>query len=181
MRKILMIQMTNIQTRKHQPTQMMVRVLEAAVIIINKPIWAKTDPTGCARFPPKSLQNDYSSTIFLESVQDLHHTSLSSFHILFNEPVLRNTQKCITAEEHCVTGNNSWTVTLDKLDKPMKLIVARGPIGGRNLPIKSMRDKFWGCPFFNATMPRWIFLEIMRYLRCNLKTERRRNLEENKF
>ena len=73
MRKILRIQMTNIHTSKHQPTQLMGCVLEEAVIIINKPFWVKTDPTGGAQFPPKSLQDDYSSTILLESVQELHH------------------------------------------------------------------------------------------------------------
>ena len=31
------------------------------------------DPTGGAQIPPKSLQDDYSTTILLESMQDLHH------------------------------------------------------------------------------------------------------------
>ena len=34
-----------------------------------------------------------------------------------------------------------------------------------------------GIPFVNATMPFWRFLEIMKFLRFNLKTEKR-NLEE---
>ena len=38
-----------------------------------------------------------------------------------------------------------------------------------------------GCPLFNATMPRWKFLEIMKYLRFDLKTKWRRNLEKDKF
>ena len=32
---------------------------------------------------------------------------ISSFRILFNEPMLRNIQKCTTSEAHRVTGNNS--------------------------------------------------------------------------
>ena len=109
---------------------------------------AKTDPTGGARFPPKLLLDDYSNTILLESVQDLlciifhiqHYTRHSSFsfRIFFNEPTLKNILKCTTSEAHRVPGNNSWTVTLDKLDKLMGLIVARGIIGGRTLPIKSI-------------------------------------------
>ena len=58
----------------------------------------------------------------------------------------------------------------------MGLIVARGAIGGRTLPIKSMWDKSWGCHLFNITMPRWRFLKINKFLRFDLKTERR-NLE----
>ena len=106
---------------------------------------------------------------------------LSSFRIFFNEPTLKNILKCTTSEAHRVTGNNSWTITLDELDKLMGFIVARGVIGGRTLRIKSIRDKSWGCPLFNVTMPRWRFLKIIKFLRFDLKTERRRNLEEGKF
>ena len=102
---------------------------------------------------------------------------LSSFRIFFNEPTLKNILKCTTSEAHRVTGKNSWTVTLDELDKLMGLIVARDAIGGRTLHIKSIWDKSGGCPLFNATMPRWRFLNIIKFLRFDVKTERRRNLE----
>ena len=68
---------------------------------------------------------------------------LSSFRILFNEPMLRNIQKRTISEAHCVTGNNSWTVTLDEMDKFTELIVARGVSGDRTFPIKSIWDKYW--------------------------------------
>ena len=87
---------------------------------------------------------------------------------------------CTTAEAHRAIGNNSWTVTLDELDKFMGLIVARGVICGRTLPIKSMWDKSWRCHLFNVTMPRWRFVKIMKFLRYDLKTERR-NLEKKEF
>ena len=103
---------------------------------------------------------------------------LSSFRIFFNEPTLKNILKCTTSEAHRVIGNNSWTVMLDELNKLMGLIVARGAIGGRTLPIKCIWDKSWGCPLFNATMPRWRFLKIIKFFRFDWKTERRRNLEE---
>ena len=51
----------------------------------------------------------------------------------------------------------------------------------KNLPIKSICDISWGCPLYNATMSRSRFLEIMKCLRFDLKTERKRNLEEDKF
>ena len=44
---------------------------------------------------------------------------LSSFRVFFNEPTLKNILKCTTSEAYRVTGNNSWTVTLDELDKRM--------------------------------------------------------------
>ena len=108
-------------------------------------------------------------------------SALSSNCILFNELMLKNIQKCTTVEAHCAIGNNRWTVTLDELDKFVELIVARDVIGERSFSIKSMWDKFWGCPLFNVTMPRWRFLEILKYLRFDLNTERMRILREDRF
>ena len=39
----------------------------------------------------------------------------------------------------------------------------------------------WECPLFNATMPRWRFLKILKFFWFDLKTKRRSNLEEEKF
>ena len=151
---------------------------------------AKTDPTGGAQLPPKSLQDNCSSTILLKSVQDLHQILHPASYVavfflrsasFLNEPMLRNIQKCTTAEAHLAIGKNSWMVTLDEIDKFVGFIVARGVVGGRTLPIKSMWGKSWGYPLFNATMSSWRFLKIMKYLRFHLKTQRSRNLKEEKF
>ena len=95
-----------------------------------KNLLGKDGSPGSAQFSPKSMQDNYSSTILLKSMQDLHHISHSAsyviffVHILFNEPMLNIIQKCTTAEAYLATKNNSWTVVLDKLDKFMGLIVA---------------------------------------------------------
>ena len=44
-----------------------------------------------------------------------------------------------------------------------------------------MWNSVWGCPLFNSTMPRNKFLEIMRYLCFDSKSERRTNLEHDRF
>ena len=106
---------------------------------------------------------------------------LSSFRIFFNEPMLRNIQKCTIAEAQRVTGDPNWKISLDELEKFLGLIIARGVIGGRTLPILSMWNRLWGCALFSKTMPRHRFLEIMKYLRFDLKSERRQNLEKDKF
>ena len=59
--------------------------------------------------------------------------------------------------------------------------MALGVIVGRTLPIKNIWEKSWGCPLFNATMPHWRFLKIIKFLKFDLKTERRRNLVDEKF
>ena len=105
----------------------------------------------------------------------------SSFRILFDEPMLRNIKKCTVEEGRRRTGDQTWDVSLDKLDKFIGLVVARGMIGGRNFPLKSFWEKSWGCQMFLQAMPRDRFVEIMRFLRFDLKTKRRRNLLQDKF
>ena len=163
--------MTNIQTRKYQSTQIMVRALEAAVITIKKFL-----SKGGSHWRQNPCR-----TYIIFHIQ--HHTQQSSFFVRhpFQPAHPEEYSKGTTSEAHRVTGNNSWTVTLDELDKVMGLIVARGVIGEKNLPIKSIWNKSWGCPLFNTTMPRWRFLKIMKFFRFDLKTEKRRNLKEKKF
>ena len=183
-RRILLIQMTNIQTRKHQSTQMMERARSSSDN--NDQILLSKDRSHLRRSVPSQVTTgriQQHNIVRIRTGSTSYFTSsiicgipLSSFRIFFNEPTLKNILKCTTSEAHRVIGNNSWTVTLDELDKLMGL-VARGAIGGRTLPIKSIGDKSWGCPLFNGTMPRWRFLKIIKFLRFDLKTERRRNLK----
>ena len=62
---------------------------------------------------------------------------VSSFRILFDEPMLRNIKKCSIEEGRRRTGDQTWDVSLHELDKFIRLVVARGVIGGRNFPLKS--------------------------------------------
>ena len=107
-------------------------------------------------------------------------SSLSSFRVLFDEVMLRHLQKCTIAEGQRVTGAD-WNVSLEELEKFLGLVIARGVVGGRTLPIKNMWDGTWGCSLFSKTMSRDRFLSIMRFLRFDFKTERRRRIGNDRF
>ena len=49
---------------------------------------------------------------------------LSSFRILFNKPMLRNTRKCTIAEAQRVMGDLNWRISLDELEKFLGLMIA---------------------------------------------------------
>ena len=106
---------------------------------------------------------------------------LSSFCVVFDEPMLRNIRKCTVAEAHRVSGSTHWDVTLDELDKFIGLIIARGILGQSGLPVESLWNKTWGCSIFSKTLPRDRFKEIMRFLRFDLKSERRQRVISDKF
>ena len=175
MRRILLIRMTNIQTRKHTyinpntddgaRSQSSSDNDEQTLLSKNGSHWRRSVPSQvtAARLQQHNIVRIRAGPTSYSTSRIIRGSPLSSFHILFNKPMLRNIQKCTIAEAHRAPGNNNWTVALNELDKFVGLIVARGVIGGKTLPIKSMWDKSWGCLWFNATMPCWRFLEIMKY------------------
>ena len=68
---------------------------------------------------------------------------LSSFQILFNEPMPRNIQKCTIAEAQQITGNPNRSISLDELEKFLGLIIAQELIGGEISPILSRCNRLW--------------------------------------
>ena len=95
--------------------------------------------------------------------------------------MLRNIRKCTIAEAQRVTGGPNWRISFDELEKFFGLIIVRKVIGGQTLPIPRVGNRLWGYALFSKTMPCHRFLEIMKYLRFDLKSERRRNLEGINF
>jgi len=85
--------------------------------------------------------------------------------------------------EECTVGVDSRQIvdqcldTLFELKKFIALVVARGVVGGWNLRVKNSLGKSWVCAMFSQAMTSNIrFLEVMRYIRFDPKTERRRKL-----
>jgi len=80
-----------------------------------------------------------------------------------------------------VSGDPNSRIPLDELGKFLGLIIARGVTGGRTLVIISVWNRLWGYALFSKSIPRKRFLEIMKYLNFDLKSERKQNLEREKF
>ena len=117
--------MKNIQTRKHQSTQMMERAPSSSDNYDQ--IFLSKDISHLRRSVPSQVTTGRlqqhnivriragPTSYFTSSI--IRGSPLSSFRIFFNKPTLKNILKCTTSEAHRVNGNNSWTVTLDKLEK----------------------------------------------------------------
>ena len=72
-------------------------------------------------------------------------------------------------------------MTLDELDKFIGLIIAKGILGQRDLPVKSLWQSTWAFPMFNNTLSRHRFKEIMRFLRFGVKSNKRQRMIHYKF
>ena len=58
----------------------------------------------------------------------MESSSLLFFRVLFDEAMLRNIRKCTVVEARYISDKINWDVTLDKLDKFIGLISARGTL-----------------------------------------------------
>ena len=95
--------------------------------------------------------------------------------------MLRNIKKYTVEEGRRRTGDQTWDVTLDELDQFIGMVTARGVTGGCNFPPKILWGKSWGSQVFSQTVSRDRFVEVVRFLHFDLKTERCRNIFQDKF
>ena len=72
-------------------------------------------------------------------------------------------------------------VTLQELDKFIKRIITRSVLGQKGLPCFSLWNTSWGCPMFNKRLSRYRLMEIKRFLRFDMKSDRSRRLVEDRF
>ena len=111
----------------------------------------------------------------------MESSPLSFFCVSFDEAMLRNIRKCTIAEANCISDKINSDLTLDELDKFIGLVIARGILGQRDLPVESLWKSTWRFPMFNSTLSRQRFKEIMRFLRFDLKSDRRQRVIYDKF
>ena len=95
----------------------------------------------------------------------VENSPLSAFSDFINESMLRSIRTNTEAEARRRLGNETWTLSLGELDTFLSLVIARGFLTARNLPLKSLWSKDWGVQLFPNAMPRDGFLEILRFLR----------------
>jgi hypothetical protein len=100
--------------------------------------------------------------------------------IIFDESMIRHIQKCTQIEARRVL-ENEWSVSLRELEKFIGLLYARGIMGGKNLPVKTLWSNNWGSKRFSECMARDRFLEIKKFLRFDIKQQRSHRLMVDKF
>ena len=91
--------------------------------------------------------------------------------------MLRNIRKCIVVEILCISDKINWDVTLAELDK----FIAREILGQRDLPVEGLWQSTWAFSMFNNTLSRHRFKKIMRFLRFDVKSNKRQRVIHDKF
>jgi len=104
---------------------------------------------------------------------------LSAFRLLFSQSISQNMISCTKTEAR---RQNDMSFSLDScaFDQFVGICIARGVLCS-NTSVRSLWDKNWGCSLIKQTMARDRFLQIMKYLRFDVKSTRSLRLQEDKF
>ncbi|KAJ4929972.1 hypothetical protein JOQ06_018988 [Pogonophryne albipinna] len=104
---------------------------------------------------------------------------LTAFMCLCDNVMLEEIRDCTIAEAR--RDRATWDVSIMELKAFIALLYVRGAYCGKNIEMESFWSEQWGNAFFNATLSRNRFREIMRYLRFDKKETRRCRLTTDKF
>ncbi|KAK1875807.1 Carboxylesterase patB, partial [Dissostichus eleginoides] len=84
--------------------------------------------------------------------------------------MLEEIRDYIIAEARRDNGDRAtWDVSIMELKAFIALLYVRGAYCGKNIEVESFWSEQWGNAFFNATLSRNRFRDIMRYLRFDIK------------
>ena len=95
---------------------------------------------------------------------------LSAFLCILDGGTLQHIRDCTVDEAHRVEEDSSWDVSVAELKAFIAMLFVRGTYN-KNIKMESFWSEEWGLPFFNATMSRDRYREIMRYT-CALTRKR---------
>ncbi|CAK6973186.1 piggyBac transposable element-derived protein 4-like [Scomber scombrus] len=88
----------------------------------------------------------------------------SVFFSLLDRQMLQMICECTVAEAHRVEENCQWDLSVGELKAFLALLFVRG-VFNKNIEMESFWSEEWGLAFFNSTMPRSRYRDIMRYMR----------------
>lgn len=102
----------------------------------------------------------------------------STFELIIDRQMIQHIKDCTETEARQVLKKN-WTVA--QLHAFVAIPYARGAYEATALKASYLWSKKWGPTFFAKTMPRNQFMEILRFIRFDKKTQRSEKLCTDKF
>ena len=102
----------------------------------------------------------------------------TAFYLIIDHRIRDHIIKCTEEEEFRILGAKR-ELDATKLDAFIALIYAICYI--KNLDVSYLWNKIWRPAFFSKTMSKNDFAEIMRFIRCDKKSERSQRTRTNKL
>ena len=105
----------------------------------------------------------------------------SAWHLLIHGFILKRIAKCTITEAHRQLQDETFALTIEKLEAFIAVMYARGATGKSALPLHDLWTENWGVPLCKSVMSRNRFCEILRLLRFDVKLNRSNRLQTDKF
>lgn len=105
----------------------------------------------------------------------------SAWRLLIDNNVLKHIKNCTETEARSRLNDDTWSMTLDELEAFLGIWYVRGASGAKGLAVKSLWSTKWGLPLCKMAMARNRFLEILKYLRFDIKSTRSERLKHDRF
>lgn len=146
-------------------------------------VWHEIEPGVAAvgRTPSQNILRETPGPTAHAKRNIVIDSAISAFSLLIDEALLRNIQISTQQEAHRQLGNDEWIISVEELNAFIAILFARGALGANTLAAKDLWNKTWGPPFFGSVMSRNRFLDIMRYLRFDVRSTRSVRLQTDKF
>ncbi|KAK7896359.1 hypothetical protein WMY93_021684 [Mugilogobius chulae] len=103
----------------------------------------------------------------------------SALLCLLDARMLEHIRDCTVAQAR-LAGAHAWELSIGELKAFIALLYVRGAFS-KNIEMESLWSGEWGLPFFQSTMPRSRYRDIMRHLRFDRREERMVRLSTDKF
>ena len=124
-----------------------------------------TDKPGPTAFAKRSVIND---------------SPASAFFLFIDRAIIDNIIKCTEIEAQNKSGNQNWKTSRSEIHQLFAVMLARGVLA-RGQPVRHIWSKKWGPAIFQKIMARDRYLELIRYIRFDVRTTRTERLQTDKF
>ncbi|XP_072381636.1 uncharacterized protein [Diabrotica undecimpunctata] len=111
----------------------------------------------------------------------IRDSAASAWRLLIDECILRNIKSCTVAEGRRKLKDENWQISIEEIEAFISLLYAREDYMAQNVSIKMLWSGTWGPQFFQETMSRNKFTEIMSFIRFDMRNTRSERLSTDKF
>lgn len=147
----------------------------------NGTIWQKLEDGGAVgRLPNYCIFTGSSGPTAYARRNIMEEEVSSAFYLLIDHHLLQHIRICTELEGSRILGKK-FTLSEEKLKAFIGILYGRGAYQAKGLKLSYLWSTKWGPEFFQNSMSRNAFLEILRFIRFDKRNERSQRLKTDKF
>ena len=110
----------------------------------------------------------------------INNSPASAFFLFIDRTIVDIIINCTQIEAQNKSGNQNWKTSCSEIHQLLAVMLARGVLA-RGQPVRHVWSNKWGPPIIKKIMARDRYLELIRYIRFDVRTTRTERLQTEKF